>query len=330
MSRTTRTASASGNRPAVSSRAWAALALDELHDQEVPAGVGVLAGLEALDDVRVRQELADVGLAAESVHVGGVLRQVVGQDLDRDRPAPFLVVGQVDLGHPAGPEPAQQPVAADARERRGGRLDRSAAGVVGSVTGGTASPPNHCAGIVRRTTTSHHAAGRPGPSTEEEGIHHSYLGTGGGSKHQFHSRVEFTKPHEHAVDSRTTHRRTESHSSASAKGSPSQGKRAPAPETACRARRPNPLSGRAARKTPPQVRPSGESTRTGKTRGRSVSAAVADRPQDVAGEVRRAAGRKPWPPRRARSGRGRAGPGPGGTPRGPRGRACFRKKSWRT
>ena len=74
-------------------------AVDELHDDEV--GAGVLAPVEDRDDVGVGEVGGGLGLPAEPLDEGAVDRQLGEQDLEGDRTVEQAIVGAVDLGHPA-------------------------------------------------------------------------------------------------------------------------------------------------------------------------------------------------------------------------------------
>jgi hypothetical protein len=83
-----------------------------------------------LDDVGMHQSRRRLGLVDEPAHVRIVLCQRGLQHLDGDRPTQRLLFGQIDLGHPAAPQPAQQMIIAQlaARKIHGqpfARLDRS-------------------------------------------------------------------------------------------------------------------------------------------------------------------------------------------------------------
>ena len=70
-----------------------------------------LAAVVDRDDVRMRQRGRVLSFAPEALDellVGGV---AVVQDLDRDAAAELLVLGEVDVGHAAGAELADDPVA---------------------------------------------------------------------------------------------------------------------------------------------------------------------------------------------------------------------------
>jgi hypothetical protein len=92
------------------------LALEELHDQEVDLALppDVVEGA----DVRVLERRDRLRLALEALAhlLGG--REVLGQDLERDRPVEPGVLGAVDLAHPAGAERGDDFVGTEARARR--------------------------------------------------------------------------------------------------------------------------------------------------------------------------------------------------------------------
>jgi len=87
------------------------LALDALH-HDVGAPV-LLAGVVDARDVRVREACGDAGLADEALAEALVGREVVGQELDRDRAVELAVVAAVDDGHPAMAEHLVEAVPAD-------------------------------------------------------------------------------------------------------------------------------------------------------------------------------------------------------------------------
>ena len=81
-----------------------AAALDVLHDDEVRAVF--LAPVEDGHDVGVVEVGGGLGLPPEPLHEGRVAGELGEQHLERDAAVEELVVGQVDLGHPA---PGQVP-----------------------------------------------------------------------------------------------------------------------------------------------------------------------------------------------------------------------------
>ena len=72
----------------------------------------VQPGVEDLHDVGVDQARGCLRLALEARHEGGVLGQVLGQQLDRHPPLQALVEGEVDGRHAAEAQSAFEPVAA--------------------------------------------------------------------------------------------------------------------------------------------------------------------------------------------------------------------------
>ena len=86
------------------------LAVDELHHDVRPALV--LARVEDPDDVRVRQPRREPGLAQEPGAELRVAPEVLGEQLDGDRPVQLLVVGAEDGGHAAVTERPPEPVPA--------------------------------------------------------------------------------------------------------------------------------------------------------------------------------------------------------------------------
>ncbi len=84
-------------------------AVEELHRDVV--GVLRLAAVVDRDDVRVVERGGVLGLAAEALDELVVVPVTAVEDLDRDAAAELLVLGEVDVGHPAGAELALDPVA---------------------------------------------------------------------------------------------------------------------------------------------------------------------------------------------------------------------------
>ena len=84
--------------------------LDHLHGDVV--GALRLAAVVDGDDVRMREPGGRLRLAPEALDEEVVLRVALVQDLDGDAAAELLVLGEVDVGHAAGAELPQDPVAA--------------------------------------------------------------------------------------------------------------------------------------------------------------------------------------------------------------------------
>ena len=84
----------------------AGLALDVLHHDEVPARGLVQAGVEDLHDVRVHQARGGLRLALEAGDECGVIREVLGEQLDGHLALQAQVEREVHGGHPAEAEPA--------------------------------------------------------------------------------------------------------------------------------------------------------------------------------------------------------------------------------
>ena len=82
----------------------------EVLHRDVVGALGRAAVVDG-DDVRVREPGRVLGLAAEALHEGVVGGVPVVEDLDRDAAAELLVLGQVDVRHPARAELAHDPVA---------------------------------------------------------------------------------------------------------------------------------------------------------------------------------------------------------------------------
>ncbi len=83
--------------------------LDVLH-RDVVGALGLAAVVDR-DDVGMRERGGVLGLAAEALDELLVGRVLLVQDLDRDPPAELLVLGQVDVRHPARAEPPDHAVA---------------------------------------------------------------------------------------------------------------------------------------------------------------------------------------------------------------------------
>jgi hypothetical protein len=100
---------ADGQRTAREDQLLQAPALDDLHGDVVrPLG---LAAVVDRDDVGMREARGGLRLATEALDEELVVRVAVVQDLDRHAPAEVLVLGQIDVGHPARAELAQDAVA---------------------------------------------------------------------------------------------------------------------------------------------------------------------------------------------------------------------------
>ena len=77
------------------------LALDVLHHDEVLVGALVQAGVEHLHDVGVHQPRRRLRLALEARDEGGILGEVLGEQLHRDAALQTQVEGEVHGGHAA-------------------------------------------------------------------------------------------------------------------------------------------------------------------------------------------------------------------------------------
>jgi hypothetical protein len=77
-------------------------ALDALHDDERPAVV--LADVEDLDDVGMGELGGETRLPKEAVAKTGRVREVLGENLDRDGPLELSIACEEDGGHAAAPE----------------------------------------------------------------------------------------------------------------------------------------------------------------------------------------------------------------------------------
>ena len=76
-----------------------ALALDELHDEEM-AAVGFFRVVR-LDDAGMGELCQRLGLPLETGDGAGIVDAALGQHLDGDAAIKALVVGQIDLAHAA-------------------------------------------------------------------------------------------------------------------------------------------------------------------------------------------------------------------------------------
>src|SRR5439155_21589927 len=83
----------------------------EVLHRDVVGAFGLAAVVDR-DDVRVREAGGVLRLAAEALDELLVVRVPVVQDLDRDPPAELLVLGEVDVGHPARAQLANDSVPA--------------------------------------------------------------------------------------------------------------------------------------------------------------------------------------------------------------------------
>ena len=97
--------------PVLSQEVRARGTFDVLHDDEVTPGLGVLAGVEHLDDVGVLELRRGQRLPSEARDEGLVLRQVLGQELHRHRPLEHSVPGAEDRRHAARAESVLELVA---------------------------------------------------------------------------------------------------------------------------------------------------------------------------------------------------------------------------
>ena len=107
-------------RPACDDELLQATPVEVLH-RDVVGALGLAAVVDR-DDVRVREAGGVFRLAAEALDELLVVCVAVVQDLDRDPAPELLVLGQVDVGHPAGAELADNPVA-PVEERVDQRVD---------------------------------------------------------------------------------------------------------------------------------------------------------------------------------------------------------------
>ena len=95
-----------------------AASLDVFHDQVIAIRLLVLPDLEATDDVRVLDLLADLSFAFKAANVSVIQCEVIGEYLGRKLAVLLFVVDEVDFRHAPGPEPAQHPATPDALQRR--------------------------------------------------------------------------------------------------------------------------------------------------------------------------------------------------------------------
>src|SRR5918998_2011344 len=93
--------------------------VDVLHDDVVAPRVGVAPRVVDLHDVRVLEPRGGERLAAEAGHEGLVLGEMLGEQLDRDATLEHVVEPEEHGRHPAGSEPALEPVAPGDLGRRG-------------------------------------------------------------------------------------------------------------------------------------------------------------------------------------------------------------------
>jgi hypothetical protein len=80
---------------------------------------GDLAGVVDRDDVRVVDRGGEAGLAQEALAEALVLRELGGEDLQRDRPLEREVVGAEHDSHPAAADEGLQPVAGELAAQTG-------------------------------------------------------------------------------------------------------------------------------------------------------------------------------------------------------------------
>ena len=85
------------------------LALDVFHHDVVT--VAVVTDIVDLDDIGVREPRRAAGLVGQARDVGGIGGELGMQDLDGHAASQAQVLGQVNAGHAAGAEGAQQAVA---------------------------------------------------------------------------------------------------------------------------------------------------------------------------------------------------------------------------
>jgi hypothetical protein len=88
------------------------LALEQLTDQVRSAFVR--ADVVEIEDVRVIQRAGRAGFLLEALEPMGILRDLLGQDLDRNLATETAVSRSVDLTHPPGPERPEDLIAAEA------------------------------------------------------------------------------------------------------------------------------------------------------------------------------------------------------------------------
>src|SRR5207244_13419961 len=88
-------------------------ASDVLHADVRPPTL--VADVEDLDDVGMAKASRDLSLTQEAQAKAGIAGEVVGEELDRDRPVELAVVCELDERHPAVPERPLEPVAPSGR-----------------------------------------------------------------------------------------------------------------------------------------------------------------------------------------------------------------------
>jgi hypothetical protein len=93
------------------------VAVDQLHDQVQIAVVD--PDVVDRDHVGMGQPGQRLGLAPQPLLEPAAARRALAQHLDRDRAIELGIDGGVDHAHPAGADPAHDPVAPDGRRRRG-------------------------------------------------------------------------------------------------------------------------------------------------------------------------------------------------------------------
>jgi hypothetical protein len=88
-----------GERPFALDHLFQVLARDVLEDDELAPLE--LTPVDHRDDVRMVEPSDRTSLAAEALHVPGVVREVIVEDLERNSPLELPVPGAVDARHPS-------------------------------------------------------------------------------------------------------------------------------------------------------------------------------------------------------------------------------------
>src|SRR5262249_46988937 len=114
----------------------------------------VAAAVVDVHHVRVLQAGGGRSLAPEALHELLVLREAPVQDLQRHLPPEVGVLGAVDVGHPAGADPVQDPIAPideGVVGNLGHRFSRRRTCITCLAIGAATVPPSPC---VRSTVTA--------------------------------------------------------------------------------------------------------------------------------------------------------------------------------
>ena len=109
--RSTDTASFRAHRPAAAHQ-LAQILPGDIFLGDVVQSLGA-ADFVNLHDIGMHQCRGGLGFHVEAADIGVVFRQLALEHLERDLPAQRLLLGQIDIGHAAAAQPAQQPIVAD-------------------------------------------------------------------------------------------------------------------------------------------------------------------------------------------------------------------------